>query len=88
MTMTMMEPDDIGLIGETVVKVCAAFDDDYWSDCDRNHRFSRAFLRPRAQAAADAALAEAMEEQSAEVFAQTLEHLASKQSGRRRKPSA
>ena len=45
-------------------------------------------MRPRAQAAADAALAEAMEEQSAEVFAQTLEHLASKQSRRRRKPSA
>jgi len=45
-------------------------------------------MRPRAQAAADAALAEAMEEQSAEVFAHTLEHLASKQSRRRRKPSA
>jgi DNA-binding transcriptional MerR regulator len=45
-------------------------------------------MRPRAQAAADAALAEAMEEQSAEVFTQTLEHLASKQSRRRRKPSA
>src|SRR5919197_2429874 len=45
-------------------------------------------MRPRAQAAADAALAEAMEEHSAEVFAQTLEHLASKQSRRRRKPSA
>ncbi len=45
-------------------------------------------MRPRAQAAADAALAEAMEEQSAEVFARTLEHLASKQSRRRRNPSA
>jgi DNA-binding transcriptional MerR regulator len=45
-------------------------------------------MRPRAQAAADAALAEAMEEQSAEVFAQTLEHLASKQARRRRNPSA
>src|SRR5437763_1362342 len=45
-------------------------------------------MRPRAQAAADAALAEAMEEHSAEVFTQTLEHLASKQSRRRRKPSA
>jgi DNA-binding transcriptional MerR regulator len=45
-------------------------------------------MRPRAQAAADAALAEAMEEQSAELFAQTLEHVASKQSGRHRKPSA
>ena len=45
-------------------------------------------MRPRAQAAADAALAEAMEERSAEVFAQTLEQLAAKQSRRRRKPSA
>jgi DNA-binding transcriptional MerR regulator len=45
-------------------------------------------MRPRAQSAADAALAEAMEEQSAEVFAHTLEHLASKQSRRRRKSSA
>jgi hypothetical protein len=44
-------------------------------------------MRPRAQAAADAALAEAMEEHSAEVFAETLAHLASR-SRRRRKPSA
>jgi DNA-binding transcriptional MerR regulator len=44
-------------------------------------------MRPRAQAAADAALAEAMEDHSAEVFAQTLEHLASKQR-RHRQPSA
>ena len=46
-------------------------------------------MRPRAQAAADAALAEAMEEHSAEAFAETLAHLASKkQSRRRRTPSA
>jgi DNA-binding transcriptional MerR regulator len=44
-------------------------------------------MRPRAQAAVDAALAEAMEEHSAEAFTQTLAHLASK-SSRRRKPSA
>ena len=45
-------------------------------------------MRPRAQTAADAALAEAMEEHSAEVFAETLAHLASdKKSGRRHKPS-
>src|SRR5439155_14286317 len=44
-------------------------------------------MRPRAQAAADAALAEAMEDHSAEVFAQTLEHLVAKQR-RRRQPSA
>lgn len=45
-------------------------------------------MRPRAQAAADAALAEAMEERSAEVFTQTLEHLASKQPRRRGHSSA
>jgi DNA-binding transcriptional MerR regulator len=45
-------------------------------------------MRPRAQAAADAALAEAMEEHSAEVFTQTLEHLAAKRPRRRRKPAA
>ena len=45
-------------------------------------------MRPRAQAAADAALAEAMEEHSAEAFAETLAHLASKKKLRRRsKPS-
>jgi DNA-binding transcriptional MerR regulator len=44
-------------------------------------------MRPRAQAAADAALAEAMEKHTDEVFARTAERLASK--GRqRRKPSA
>jgi DNA-binding transcriptional MerR regulator len=44
-------------------------------------------MRPRAQAAADAALAEAMEKHSDEVFTRTAEQLASK--GRRRsKPSA
>jgi DNA-binding transcriptional MerR regulator len=44
-------------------------------------------MRPRAQAAADAALAEAMEKHSDEVFTHTAEHLAAK-SRRRRKPSA
>ena len=44
-------------------------------------------MRPRAQAAADAALAEAMEKHSDEVFTQTAERLASK-SRQRRKPSA
>jgi DNA-binding transcriptional MerR regulator len=44
-------------------------------------------MRPRAQAAADAALAEAMEKHTDAVFTQTAERLASK-SGRRRKPSA
>jgi len=44
-------------------------------------------MRPRAQAAADAALAEAMEKHSDEVFTKTAARLASK-SPRRRKPSA
>ena len=44
-------------------------------------------MRPRAQAAADAALAEAMEKHTDEVFTRTAERLASK-SRRRTKPSA
>ena len=44
-------------------------------------------MRPRAQAAADAALAEAMEKHSDEVFTRTAERLASK-SRQRRKPPA
>ena len=44
-------------------------------------------MRPRAQAAADAALAEAMEKHTDEVFARTAERLVSK-SRQRRKPSA
>jgi histone H3/H4 len=44
-------------------------------------------MRPRAQAAADAALAEAMERYTDEVFTRTAEQLASK-SRQRRKPSA
>jgi DNA-binding transcriptional MerR regulator len=44
-------------------------------------------MRPRAQAAADAALAEAMEKHSDEVFTRTAQRLASK-SRQRRKPSA
>jgi len=44
-------------------------------------------MRPRAQAAADAALAEAMEKHTDEVFTRTAERLASK-SHRRRNPSA
>ena len=44
-------------------------------------------MRPRAQAAADAALAQAMEKHSDEVFTRTAERLAAK-SRQRRKPSA
>ena len=41
--MTVSEPDDIVLIREAVAKVCSAFDDDYWSECDRAHRFPGEF---------------------------------------------
>jgi acyl-CoA dehydrogenase len=37
------EPDDIQLIREAVTKTCAAFDDDYWSECDQHHRFPQEF---------------------------------------------
>jgi len=40
---TVSEPDDIVLIREAVAKVCSAFDDDYWSECDRAHRFPGEF---------------------------------------------
>jgi acyl-CoA dehydrogenase len=35
--------EDIGLIREAVAKVCSAFPDEYWSDCDRAHRFPQEF---------------------------------------------
>ena len=41
--MTITEPDDIALIREAVAKTCSAFDDDYWSACDRDHRFPQEF---------------------------------------------
>jgi acyl-CoA dehydrogenase len=41
-------PTDIDLIREAVARVCAAFDDDYWSACDREHRFPWDFYRAMA----------------------------------------
>jgi acyl-CoA dehydrogenase len=35
--------DDVTLIREAVAKVCAAFPDTYWYDCDEQHRFPREF---------------------------------------------
>jgi acyl-CoA dehydrogenase len=37
------EPDDLQLIRDAVVTTCAKFDDDYWSECDREHRFPHEF---------------------------------------------
>lgn len=36
--------DDIALIREAVAATCASFDDDYWSACDREHRFPFEFF--------------------------------------------
>ena len=40
--------DDLGLIREHVGRVCAAFDDTYWAECDREHRFPWDFYRAMA----------------------------------------
>jgi acyl-CoA dehydrogenase len=40
---TVTEAEDIGLIREAVAKVCSAFPDEYWSECDRAHRFPQEF---------------------------------------------
>jgi acyl-CoA dehydrogenase len=40
--------DDLALIREAVGAVCAAFDDDYWAACDREHRFPWDFYRAMA----------------------------------------
>src|SRR5436190_24310107 len=37
------DTEDVALIRETVAQTCAKFDDDYWSMCDREHRFPREF---------------------------------------------
>ena len=42
------EGDDLDLIREAVAKVCAQFDDDYWSACDQDHRFPWDFYRAMA----------------------------------------
>jgi len=40
--------DDLGLIREHVGRVCADFDDAYWAECDREHRFPWDFYRAMA----------------------------------------
>jgi acyl-CoA dehydrogenase len=40
--------DDLGLIREHVGRVCADFDDVYWAECDREHRFPWDFYRAMA----------------------------------------
>jgi acyl-CoA dehydrogenase len=40
--------DDLGLIREHVGRVCADFDDTYWAECDREHRFPWDFYRAMA----------------------------------------
>jgi acyl-CoA dehydrogenase len=40
--------DDLGLIREHVGRVCAGFDDAYWAECDREHRFPWDFYRAMA----------------------------------------
>jgi acyl-CoA dehydrogenase len=37
------EDDDLLLIRDAVAATCAEFDDDYWSACDREHRFPAEF---------------------------------------------
>jgi acyl-CoA dehydrogenase len=32
------DPDHEAIV-EAVDRVCSAFDDTYWADCDRDHRF-------------------------------------------------
>jgi DNA-binding transcriptional MerR regulator len=88
---------DIARAMDDVAKMCVSFVNDHlWrdfvdagmpaADAERVAAvISR--MRPRAQAAADAALAEAMERYTDEVFTRTAEQLASK-SRRRSKPSA
>jgi hypothetical protein len=82
---------------DDVARMCVSFVNDHiWRDfveagmpADDAERVAGVIsrMRPRAQAAADAALAEAMERYTDEVFTRTAERLASK-SRSRRKPSA
>ncbi len=88
---------DIARTMDDVARMCVSFVNDHiWRDfvdagmpADDAERVAGVIsrMRPRAQAAADAALAEAMERYTDEVFTRTAEQLASK-SRSRRKPSA
>ena len=88
---------EIGRTMDEVARMCVSFVNEHvWrdfleagmpaADAERVAGVIRR-MRPRAQAAADAALAEAMEKHTDEVFTRTAERLASK-SRRRNKPSA
>jgi acyl-CoA dehydrogenase len=44
-----MNDADIQAIRETTAKICADFDDDYWSKCDSEHRFPQEFYNAIAQ---------------------------------------
>jgi hypothetical protein len=88
---------DIARTMDEVARMCVSFVNDHvWRDFMEagmppgdTERVAGVIsrMRPRAQAAADAALAEAMEKYTDEVFTRTMERLASK-SRRRNKPSA
>jgi DNA-binding transcriptional MerR regulator len=88
---------DIARTMDEVARMCVSFVNDHvWRDfvdagmpATDAERVAGVIsrMRPRAQAAADAALAEAMERYTDEVFTRTAERLASK-SRSRRKPSA
>lgn len=44
-----MSAADLDLIRSTVAGLCTHFDDDYWSECDREHRFPWDFYRAMAE---------------------------------------
>lgn len=46
----MIDDPDLGLIATAVADLCRRFDDEYWSDCDRQHRFPEEFHRAMAEA--------------------------------------
>jgi acyl-CoA dehydrogenase len=46
--MDFTEDEDHAAIAEAVRGLCARFDDDYWSRCDREHRFRWEFYAQRA----------------------------------------
>ena len=37
--------DDLAVIRKAIADVCSGFSDDYWSQCDRDHRFPTDFYR-------------------------------------------
>ena len=41
--------EDLDLIRDAVAKTCSQFEDDYWADCERNHRFPWEFYAAMAE---------------------------------------